>query len=339
MEEFASHTSARIDAVRRAVGQADAELLVATDHATVRWISGRSIQAGTIAVVSSHAAALLGPGDDQLDALRVAAPFAKRGRMTPLAIETPAAPAWLLGELAGHPLVDLGQKLEQLRIVKDPAELALLAEAAVRATAAQRIFRSEISLGISEQTVSDRVQSRLVQQQKPTAAIVDLMFGERCALVGAAPTSRTLAAGETALFDFAPIVDDYWGDSCSTVVLGTPASEVSRLHGAVARALRAGIDLLRPGVRASAVDAAVRSVMAEAGYHYPHFTGHGVGLKQQEPPYISPDSQHILAAGTVVALEPGAYFDGYGVRLEHVIQITEDAPRVLTGHDLALGAG
>lgn len=339
MPEIAPQAAPRIEAVQRALNRASAQLLVATDHASVRWICGRSIRVGTIAVVGPHSAALVDPGDHQLDALHSAAPFANRGRLAVVAIETPAAPAWLLNQLVSHPLVDLGHELELLRVVKDTAEIALLASAAARAADAQRIFRSEIAPGVSEQELSDRIQTRLTQQQKPTAAIVDLMFGERCALMGAAPTDRILADGETALFDFAPVVEDYWGDSCSTIVLGEAPPEISRLHETVGRALAAGIELLRPGVRASAVDAAVRSVMSEAGYHYPHFTGHGVGLKQQEFPYLWPDSQHVFEANTVVALEPGSYFDGYGVRLEHVIQITEGAPHVLTDHTLALTAG
>jgi Xaa-Pro dipeptidase len=145
-----------------------------------------------------------------------------------------------------------------------------------------------------------------------------------------------LAHGETALFDCAPVVEEYWGDSCSTVIVGEPADEVRRLHAVVLAALEAGIELLRPGVAIAEVDRTVRAVMAEDGYTYPHITGHGVGLKQQEAPIVTSDSHHVLAADTVIALEPGAYFAGYGVRLEHLVQVTEDGPRLLTDHNLAL---
>jgi Xaa-Pro aminopeptidase len=38
----------------------------------------------------------------------------------------------------------------------------------------------------------------------------------------------------------------------------------------------------------------------------------------------------------VVALEPGAYGDRWGVRVERVFVVTEDEPEVLSGHDLGL---
>ena len=38
----------------------------------------------------------------------------------------------------------------------------------------------------------------------------------------------------------------------------------------------------------------------------------------------------------VVALEPGWYGDGWGVRVEHVALVTPDGPEVLSGHSLAL---
>jgi Xaa-Pro aminopeptidase len=38
----------------------------------------------------------------------------------------------------------------------------------------------------------------------------------------------------------------------------------------------------------------------------------------------------------VIALEPGAYGDGWGVRVEQVVVVTAEGCEVLSAHDLAL---
>jgi Xaa-Pro aminopeptidase len=94
--------------------------------------------------------------------------------------------------------------------------------------------------------------------------------------------------------------------------------------------------MAQPGTRAGALDAAVRAVLAEAGLDCPHHIGHGVGADPQESPRLVPGDETMLEEGMVVAIEPGAYTDGFGLRLEHLVAIEAGGPRVLTAHSLDL---
>ena len=51
-----------------------------------------------------------------------------------------------------------------------------------------------------------------------------------------------------------------------------------------------------------------------------------------------PGSPTVLQPGMVLALEPGLYPPGFGVRVEQVLLVQEDGCETLSGHDLALGA-
>src|SRR5204862_5634787 len=97
----------------------------------------------------------------------------------------------------------------------------------------------------------------------------------------------------------------------------------------------AGLEMLRPGTRSSDIDGAVRAVLADGGWEYPHHTGHGVGFAWHEEPRIVADSEITLQPGMVVALEPGAYVAGWGLRVGQVAVVTDSEPRVLSGHALA----
>ncbi|HET7482468.1 MAG TPA: M24 family metallopeptidase, partial [Actinomycetota bacterium] len=55
-----------------------------------------------------------------------------------------------------------------------------------------------------------------------------------------------------------------------------------------------------------------------------HALGHGVGLEVHERPRLG-DHGDAVAAGDVVAIEPGLYFPGVGgVRLEDTVLVTDD---------------
>lgn len=50
-----------------------------------------------------------------------------------------------------------------------------------------------------------------------------------------------------------------------------------------------------------------------------HSIGHGIGLEVHEYPHLGRKSLDKLAEGTVLALEPAAYFKNYGVRFEEMV--------------------
>lgn len=81
------------------------------------------------------------------------------------------------------------------------------------------------------------------------------------------------------------------------------------------------------------VDMIVRGYIDEAGYgnFFRHGTGHGVGIAVHETPAINSTGDGLLEEGMVITIEPGIYIPNLGgVRLEDMLLITADVPRVLT---------
>jgi len=106
------------------------------------------------------------------------------------------------------------------------------------------------------------------------------------------------------------------------------------VYEVVYEAQAAGIARAGPGVAFTEVDAAVRHVIADAGFgkRFRHGTGHGIGRKVHEAPALAPKGvKGKLEPGMVVTVEPGIYLRGrFGIRIEDDVLITRTGRSVLT---------
>ncbi len=119
-----------------------------------------------------------------------------------------------------------------------------------------------------------------------------------------------------------------------TVVVGSATPEQRRLLQVGQAMLEAGIAVVRPGIKASAIWDAVYRVAEQAGMTdlitIP-FAGHGLGIGLHDHPYIMPQSDTILEKNMVFALEPGVYAAGIGgSRPEDMVLVTGNGCEILT---------
>ncbi len=234
--------------------------------------------------------------------------------------------------------------VERLRVIKDGWELVALREAASRLTAvAGTVFRT-IRAGMAEREVAAVVDGAIRQAGYERLAFDTIVAsGPHSALPHYRAGERRLESGDLVVLDFGGILDGYCCDLTRTVCLGPPSEEARRVYAAVQDAQRAAIGVVRPGIEASAVDAAARGILEARGLGeaFGHGTGHGLGLDVHEDPRITryrTDTASgeaipplLLEAGMVCTVEPGAYVAGWGgVRIEDDVLVTEGGCEVLT---------
>lgn len=226
-------------------------------------------------------------------------------------------------------------ELAGLTAVKSTADIAAIEMAIAVCDAGQSAAREATVEGATELEVWHYVRQAMETRAGGRIPILaDLVSGARTSGGGGPPGTGKIGSDDPLLVDLVPRVGGVWGDSCSTFMDHDPSDEQRRAYNAARDALRAGLELLRPGARSGDIDAAVRAVMADDGWEYPHHTGHGVGFAWHEEPRIVPDGDTVLEAGMVVALEPGTYTATWGLRVEQVAVVTESEARVLSGHSL-----
>lgn len=233
------------------------------------------------------------------------------------------------------PLVPVGPIGQRLRTRKDAAELRLLRHAAAIATMALEAAVSEIQVGMSEVHIARLLEARLGDFGANDRAFPTIVAtGPNSAIPHHLPTAKPIQAGELLKIDFGAEYRGYNSDCTRMfIVAAEPEPWQLQLYDLVDDAAASARLAAAPGVTTAAVDAAARSLIAEAGLaeNFGHGCGHGVGLEIHEAPMLGPTSEGILEAGQVITIEPGVYLPGRGgVRIEDMCAVDDDGIEVLT---------
>ena len=234
----------------------------------------------------------------------------------------------------GMSLIPLGDKIEELRMVKDEAELAAIRQSVKTNSAAFDTSLHLIEPGMTENEVAAEIdyQMRRLGAER-TAFDTIVAAGLNSALPHARPGTARLRNNEVLLIDMGAFEGGYASDMTRMVALGRPAPGIREMYKAVLEAQLAAVDAVRPGVSAQRVDRVARDVLKRHGLEkaFAHSTGHGLGLEIHEAPRLGKKEKTKLAAGMVITIEPGAYVEGLGgIRIEDTLVVTRTGCEVLT---------
>lgn len=223
--------------------------------------------------------------------------------------------------------VDVSDEIARLKAVKDDDEIEFIREAAHLSDIGQAALLKYAKAGITELELFAMVRREMDESVGTRVPLMaDLISGINTSSGGGIPTNKIINPGDLVLSDFTPCLNGYWGDSCNTIVVGTPTSAQKKTFTLVKEALDIGINAIRPGVQASEIDRLMRKHIG----NYPHHSGHGVGTMYHEEPRIVPYNNTALEPNMVIALEPAIYEKEYGIRLEHLVVITQNGCEILT---------
>jgi Xaa-Pro aminopeptidase len=336
--------AARRSAAQEKIAESGADAALITAPANVRYLSGLVSSnaaillpaegAGVLATDSRYAEAAerdcpdieiaternLGPALAALAAERGYAVLAFEAQE--MTVERHTA----LAETAGGPrLVPLGHVIEDLRMVKDDAEIALLARACAITDGAFAHILGEIVQGRTERDLAVLLERAMIDLGAEASAFDTIVAsGPNGAIPHHSPGDRAFEAGDLITIDCGARYLGYHADMTRTVALGQPAGWQREIYDLVAQAQLAGVAAAVPGAAVGDVDAAARDIIDAAGHgdHFGHGLGHGVGLEVHESPLMARGRTGRLVDRVPVTVEPGVYLPGKGgVRIEDTLVV------------------
>jgi Xaa-Pro aminopeptidase len=226
-------------------------------------------------------------------------------------------------EMPGASWAEASSLTKPLRMIKDPAEIEFLRQAAAGVDRVLARVPQEIRFeGRTEREISRDFAEMTVAEGHELAWAPIIASGPNGASPHHEAGDRVIAQGDLVVCDFGGRVGGYFSDVTRTFVVGGATPEQAKVHGLVLAANEAARATVRPGVPAEEVDRAARRVIVDGGFgdRFIHRTGHGIGLEIHEHPYIVEGNASELAEGMTFSVEPGIYIPGeMGVRIEDIV--------------------
>jgi len=223
------------------------------------------------------------------------------------------------------------------RLIKSPAELALMQIANDITLAALTAVHAQAKVGMSPGEIADLMNATTIALGgAPEFALV--LVNEASAYPHGSRQLQTLHEGSVVLMDVGCAVYGYQSDISRTFIIGEATAKQRKVWATVKHGQEIALETARLGVPVGQIDDAVRAYYTQEGwgpgYHLPglsHRTGHGIGLDGHEDPYLVHNDATLLEAGMCFSDEPGLYIPGeFGIRLEDCWHMTTSGPKLFT---------
>ncbi len=233
--------------------------------------------------------------------------------------------------VSGDPLI------RACRMIKSPAELALMQTANDVTITALRYVHAHVERGMSGAEIGALMNSATVALGgSPEFALV--LLNEASAYPHGSLRPQSVREGSIILMDCGCTVEGYQSDISRTWVYGPPTPRQRKVWNTVRRGQEIALEEAKIGIAAGALDDAVRAYYESEGwgpgYKLPglsHRTGHGIGLDGHEPAYLVHGDTTPLEFGMCFSDEPGIYIPGeFGVRLEDCWYMTSNGSKLFT---------
>jgi len=246
-------------------------------------------------------------------------------------------------DLPGVLVVSADPVVRGCRMIKTPAELALMQKATDITIAAYRWVHPRVEKGMTGHDIAALMDAATVKLGGEVEFSL-VLIGEAAAYPHGSRTVHRVADGQIVLMDCGCNVQGYQSDVSRTFVYGTASKEQRTVWDQVRRGQQTAFYAAKIGATAGSVDDAVRRLYESfgygPGYRLPglsHRTGHGIGLDGHEPVNLVHSETTRLAAGMCFSDEPGIYIPGkFGVRLEDCFHMTDTGPRFFSVPPLSI---
>lgn len=272
----------------------------------------------------------------------------------PIAVDSDGYP-WIFGyrgpslsEVTGLEVRSLRGSIEDQMAIKSAAELNILRESCKWAHMAHQLLQRYTVPGVTETEVERRASNEatdamlnaigpLYKSQSnyfsgATAAYRG-QIGRNAAIPHALANNIVFQPGDVLVTGASASVWGYVSELERTMILGQPSDDQKWMFDHMLALQDLALESIKPGTPCSDVDTAVRTYFEEHDLteYWKHHTGHCIGLRYHEGPFLDIGDDTEIQVGMVFTVEPGLYAANLGgFRHSDTVAVTEDGIEFLT---------
>jgi Xaa-Pro dipeptidase len=262
---------------------------------------------------------------------------------------------WILGyqgdalsALTGAPIVPVSPFIEHQMMLKSEAEIALIRESCKWANLAHRLLQKYTRVGANEVQVRKRAgieatltmldtlghlfRSQSMWSDGPEAGYRG-QIGRNAAIPHSLTTNASFLPGDVLVTGAGCPMWGYNSELERTMIVGAASAEQQTFFEWMKGAQETAFSAMRPGVKCSEVDQAVRAYYEKNNLmtYWRHHSGHAIGLRYHEGPFLDSGDSTVLEPGMVFTVEPGLYAPNLGgFRHSDTVVVTQDGIEPLT---------
>lgn len=255
-----------------------------------------------------------------------------------------------LSEAADARVTPLGDLIESMMACKSHNEIALIRESGRWCSYAHRLLQEYSRPGATEAEASLRAGHEAtlamleelgdaygggLSSSSGVSAGYRGQIGLRSSWAHAVAHNIEFQPGDVLVTETSAPIWGYNAELERAMIIGEPTDEMRRLFEHTVAAQETAFAAIRPGATCADVDGAVMRYFEEndlVGYWRQH-TGHGIGLRNHEAPFLDLGDHTVLEPGMVFTIEPGLYDDAIGgFRHSDTVAVTEDGVEILTDY-------
>ncbi len=234
--------------------------------------------------------------------------------------------------------VDASDLFWEIRMIKSPAEIERNRKACELTVRAYDDLYPSLHEGMSEVEIIEKFIAIQALLGGSTGFGIINSGPENYGSIGGGPTTRRIKKGDQVWIDGGCLYQGYASDFCCTGTVGPPSDKQKKALQMIWELTKRVIDKVRPGMKASDVDALNQAEWEKLGYNYNKDInwgggriGHGLGWGGvvTEPPHIAAYDNTVLKPGMIFTVEPGINFEYGCYQTECDCLLTENGLEIL----------
>jgi Xaa-Pro aminopeptidase len=255
-----------------------------------------------------------------------------------------------LSAVTGGAVTPLGDVIEAMMARKSAGEVALIRESGRWCGHAHRLLQEYSRPGATEAEASLRAGHEAtlamleelgeaygggLSSSSGVSAGYRGQIGLRSSWAHAVAHNIRFQEGDVLVTETSAPIWGYNAELERALVVGTPTDEMRRLFDHTVAAQDVAFGAIRPGATCADVDGAVMRYFEDNDLlrYWRQHTGHGIGLRNHEAPFLDVGDHTTIEPGMVFTVEPGVYDSAIGgFRHSDTVVVTEDGVEILTDY-------